>query len=418
MGTVLSSVYKKIGRNARVLIVTEFLVSVPMRWVFFYRPMFLSIVIGLSSIEIGFLITMCNAFSSFMPILGGYLADRFGKKIILMLFDSVCSLASLIMWMVSQNIWHVVLAYVIESCISTVVAVWECLLIEDTNHEFRSIIYGSILAIWTFGSLTTPIAGYIIGVYGLNLGCRLLFLITFCSLIPYIIIRQIYLQEPKIERKITVDNPFSGIKGYLSLLSIVKRNPVILALFAIIMVAGFYNSSSAYFSLYLIHENGLGLSENVASLIPFASSIVSLMLSMTVVSRLRSRDDYLKALILGYSLGALAIFLLMSPQRGFLPIALLSAALLGFYSTAAYSVSRTFLVNQIDSVDDRAKAKTLSLVITLSSLVNLLTPTINGYLFSINPKTPFIIIFATLLASTIILLTLMLNLKSQSTSKN
>jgi len=406
LNIMLRKVYRKVGGNAKVLIATEPLWSIPMNWVFFYRPMFLSIIIGLSSTEIGLLITIFNSLASIMPILGGYLADRFGRKIVLMLFDSVCSLLSLIIWVFSRNIWHVFLAYIIESCVSTIYSVWECLLVEDTHSEYRSIIYGSISVMWTIGSLMTPIGGYIIGLYGLDHGCRILFLLAFCSLIPVFIIRQIYLKEPKITSRFSRENPFSGIKGYLHLLSIVKGNRAILVALVIIIVAGFYSSSYAYFSLYLIHGGGLGLSENTASLIPFASSIVSLTLSMTVVPRLRSRDDYLEALILGHGLGALAILLLISSPIGFLPTALLSASLLGFYSTVAYSVSRTFFVNQIDSVDDRAKAKTLSLSVTLSSLINLLTPTINGYLFGLNPKTPFIIIFAALSASTLILLAL------------
>lgn len=411
---MLNRVYRKIGKNARVLIATEPLWSIPMNWVFFYRPMFLSIVIGLSSTEIGLLITIFNSLASIMPILGGYLADKFGRKIVLMLFDSVCWLTSLIIWAFSRNIWHVVLAYIIESCVSTIYSVWECLLVEDTDHEFRSIIYGSISAIWTIGSLMTPVAGYIIGIYGLDAGCRTLFMLAFFSLIPAFIIRQIYLQEPNLTWRFTRESPFSGIKGYLRSLSIVRRDRAILVMLIIIIVAGFYSSSYAYFSLYLIHEDGLGLNENIASLIPFASSIVSLTLSMTVVSKLRSRDDCLKTLILGHGLGALAIFLFINSPKRFLPLAMLSAALLGFYSISAFSVSRTFLVNQIDSVDDRAKAKTLSLSVTLSSLVNLSTPTIIGYLFGLNPKIPFMMIFAALSASTLILSALLFTLEHRA----
>ncbi|MCX8171242.1 MAG: MFS transporter [Candidatus Bathyarchaeota archaeon] len=409
--TMLRGVYRKVGKNAKVLIATEPLWSIPMSWIFFYRPMFLSIVIGLSSTEIGLLITVFNSFASVMPVIGGYLADRFGRKIVLMLFDSTCWLTSLTIWIFSRNIWHVVLAYIIESCVSTIYSVWECLLVEDTDNEFRSIIYGSLSAIWTIGSLMTPIAGHIIRLYGLDSGCRILFLLALSSLIPAFIVRQIYLQEPNPTWRFTRENPFSGIKGYLRSLSMVRRNRAILVALIIIIVAGFYSSSYAYFSLYLIHEGGLGLSESVASLIPFASSTISLILSVTVVPKLRSRNDYLKALILGHGLGALAILLLINSPKGFLLLALLSAALLGFYSTAAFSVSRTFLVNQVDSVDNRAKAKTLSLSVTLSSLVNLLTPTVVGYLFSLSPKIPFTIILIAFSASALLLSTLILTLK-------
>lgn len=407
---MLTKIYKNVGRNAKTLILTEPLWSIPMSWIFFYRPMFMSIVIGLLSVEIGVLITVFNLLTSVMPLLGGYLADRFGRKRVFMLFDSVCWLTSLIIWAVSRNIWHILLAYIIEGCASTIYSIWECLLVEDTKLEFRSFIYGSVSAIWTIGSLTTPIAGYIIGLYGLNMGCRLLFLLAFCALVPAYIIRQIYLREPEIVRKVKRDSPFSGVKGYLNSLSIVKRSRIILTLLIIIVMAGFFNSSYAYFSLYLIHNEGLGLSENVASLIPSVSSIVSLMLSLIVVPRLKSSGDYLKTLVSGYSLGSLAIFLLINSPRGSLYTALLSGALLGFYSTVAFSVSRTFLANQIDAIDSRARAKILSVTITLSSLINLPTPTIVGYLFSLNPKIPFIVILATFLTS---LLTLICSFKSK-----
>ncbi|MEM1569901.1 MAG: MFS transporter [Candidatus Bathyarchaeia archaeon] len=269
------------------------------------------------------------------------------------------------------------------------------------RHEFRSLIYGSISAMWTIGSLTTPIAGYIIGFYGLNIGCRIIFLLALCALVPAFIVRQIYLQEPELGRRVMSDRSFSSIKGYLNSLSVVRRSRIILALLIIIIIAGFYNSSYAYFSLYLVHEDGIGLSEDVASLIPSVSSMISLIFSLTVVSRLKSRDSYLKTLILGYGL---ALLILINSRKGFLPTTLLVAALLGFCSTVAFSVSRTFLSNQIDTADSRARAKILSISITLSSLINLPTPTLVGYLFSLNPRTPFIIILANFLTSMLILI--------------
>ena len=404
MRAKLMKIYGKVGRNAKVLITTEPLWSIPMNWIFFYRSIFLSVVIGLSSVEIGLLLTVFNIFSSFLPLFGGYLADRFGRKRVFMLFDSVCWLSSLAMWMISRNIWHALLAYIIESAASIIYSVWECLLVEDTKLEFRSLVYGSISAIYRLGSLTMPIAGYIIGFYGLDLGCRILFGLAFCAMVPMFIIRQIYLREPEIGQIVRRDKVFSGFRGYLSSLSLIKRDPIILALLLILIMVGFYNSSYAYFPLYLVDEGGLGLDKETASFIPSVSSAVSLLLFLLVVPRLRSKSSYFKALILGYSLGSLAIFILANSPRGAMFLALLSALLLGFYYVVTFSVSRTFLMNQIDFIDSRARAKILSIVVTLSSLVNLPTPTIIGYLFSLNPKLFLIIILATFLTSLLILL--------------
>lgn len=401
---MLGEIYKRVGRNARVLIATEPFWSIPMSWVFFYRPMFLSIVIGLSSIEIGMLISIFNLLMIFLPLLGGYLADRFGRKRVLMLFDSICWLSSLLMWMVSRNIWHVLLAYIIEGCVSVIYSVWECLLVEDTRVEFRSFIYGSISAIYTIGSLATPIAGYIIRLYGLDVGMRILFALAFCSLVPMFAIRQAYLREPELSRRIMMDKVFSGFRGYMSSLSLMGRSHMIIALLLTIIVAGFFNSSYAYFSLYLIHREGFGLSEDVASLVPFVSALVSLMLSLFIVPRLRSGDDYLKALVLGYGLGSLGILLLICSPSGLLTVALFSALLLGFYFAVAFSVSRAFLANQIDTIDARARAKILSMSVTLSSLVNLPTPTLAGYLFNLSPKATFTAIIITFVISILILI--------------
>ncbi|MBS7634251.1 MFS transporter [Candidatus Bathyarchaeota archaeon] len=403
---------RRLGRNAKVLILTEPFWSIPVNWIFFYRPIFLSSAIKLSALEIGFLMTIFNSSLIIFPLLGGYMADRFGRKRVFMLFDSICWLSSLAIWVISRNVWHALLAYIIEGCASIVYSVWECLLVEDTEPKFRSFIYGSISAIFTTGSLTTPIAGYIIGTYGPDAGCRMLFTLAFCSLVIMYVVRQIYLREPEIGRKLMEDKTFSGFKGYLDSLLLAKRDRAILTMLLINIMIGFYNSSSAYVTLYLVNEKGLGLSEEAASIFPFSASIVSLMMALIVVPRLRSRSGCLKTLISGYSLGSLAMLLFITLPGRSLITALLSGLMLGVYLSVAFSVSRTFLANQIDVVDSRARAKILSIAVTLSSLINLPTPTVMGYLFSLNPKLPFFAILGIFIASIMLLTSLIILLKN------
>jgi len=398
------------GRNARVLILTEPLWSISMSWVFFYRPIFLRESIKLSEIQIGLLFTVATLFSTVSPLAGGYLADRFGRKKVFMLFDSLGWLSSLAVWAITRNIWLALAAYVLEGVATVIYSVWECLLVEDTNPEHRASIYGYVSAIYNVGALSTPVAGYLVGSYGVDLGCRILFVFAFISLMPMFVIRQLYLRETEIGHQIMKERSFAGLKGYLSSLSMIKGNRTIAALLVISVIGNFYYAATSYLPLYLIDERGLDLSEEVASLIPAVSSISALVIASTIVPKLTSRNDYVKALASGYGLGCLAILLLSFSPKGSLPSALVAGVILGVYSATAFSVSRTFLTNEIEAADNRARAKILSITVTLSALLNLPTPTLAGYLFSLEPKLPFIAVSSALLIS---LATLLLAVKKE-----
>jgi MFS family permease len=151
-----------------------------MSWVFFYRPIFLNQVIGLTEVQIGFLSAVLTFSTIVSPLVGGYLDDRFGRKRVLMMFDTTSWLSSLTVWFWTQNILYAFVAYVLEGLVSVIYSVWECLLVEDTAPENRSSIYGTISAIYSVGSLSTPVAGYIVGLYGIDVGTRMLFLLYPC----------------------------------------------------------------------------------------------------------------------------------------------------------------------------------------------------------------------------------------------
>jgi len=44
------------------------------------------------------------------------------------------------------------------------------MLVEDITPRYGAGIFGVIAAIYNIGSISTPIAGYIIGLYGIDLG--------------------------------------------------------------------------------------------------------------------------------------------------------------------------------------------------------------------------------------------------------
>jgi len=392
------------GRNARVLVLTEPFWSLPMSWIYFYRTIFLSQSIGLSEVQIGLLATVYTFLSTIAPLAGGYLADRFGRKKTLMLFDSVGFLSALTVWFITKDIWFALIAYLLEGLPAVIFSVWECLLVEDTAPKYRASIYGYVSAIYNVGALSTPIAGYLVGLYGVDIGYRTLCAVAFALLVPMFMIRVMLLRETEIGHQIMEEKTFSGFGGYAASLSIIRRNRVMAALLFVSISGSFYYAVARYMPLYLVDAKGIGLSSELASLVPSISSISALMIVSFVVPRLSSKGDYVGALVSGQALGCMSMLLLSFSPTGSLPFVLASGAVLGVFNATAFSVSRTFLTNEIEAVDNRARAKILSITITLSSLLNLPAPILAGYLYSLNPKLPFLAMSSVLVISLAILL--------------
>jgi len=362
-----------------------------MNWIYFYRPIFLKEAINLSEVQIGLLSTIITLASIIFPIIGGYLADRFGRKVTLMLFDTLAWIPSLTIWILTHDLWFTLAAYILEGLSCVIYSVWDCLLVEDTCPEGRSGIYGCISFIYNMGTFSTPIAGYLIGMLGVDSGTRLLFAIALTSIMIMLGIRQVYLRETEIGYQIMKEKKIAGLRGYLASLRIIRRSRVISALLLSSAVSSFYYSVSIFIPLLLISKNGLGLSEELASWMPLAISISALTLNLLVVPKLKSRSGYSKTLILSHLFGSVSLVLLAWAPKGNLYPVFLSGILLGIYQSSVSSVFRTFLTNEIEIIEPKARAKILSVTITFSSLVSLPIPTLTGYLFSLDPRFPFIL---------------------------
>jgi MFS family permease len=376
--------FKNWGRNAKVLVATEPLWSIPMSWIFFYRSIFLREAVILTEVEIGILSSIYTAIASIFPLLGGYLADKFGRKRVFMILDSLTWLSALTIWLITRDIVYALIAYILEGFTSIVYPIWECLLVEDTEPKYRSGIYAYVSTAYTIGSMTTPIAGYIITIKGVDLGCRILFILAIVSLSAMYIVRWVYLRETEVGYRLMKEKTLSSFKGYGEVLKAVACERILLALILLSIINSAYYNSVLYTPLYLVDSRGVGLTKGEASILPFCSSITSLPLLSIIVPRISSRIGYTRALFAGYLSGLAATVVLLLSRNTYGVIA--TGILLGLYSAVGYSISRTFLTNEVESVDNRYRAKVLSVTSTLSSMINLATPAAVGYIYSLHPK--------------------------------
>jgi MFS family permease len=386
------------GHNSKVLALTEIFWSLPMSWVYFYRPIFLRN-LGLTNVEIGLIFSTLSFYNVVLPFFGSILASKLGKKRAFMLCDSVGWTLALINWIISKSFIHVMIAISFEGLIWTTASVWETLLVEDTKPEFRASVYSFVSLMYTIGSLATPVAGILIGLFGVDFGNRILLSIALLSLIIMFILRWTLLHEGKErlnnERGMKVH---ANLKEYEKAIQMILHSkPLLIILITSILGSVYYIATSDYLPLFLVDEKGLNLTASLASVIPLLSSSVTLLLLLFYVSKLRNKEQHLLALTIGYASGFVSYFLLVTFTRNSLFVAFLFSIFNGLYSSVSFSVSRTFLNNEIDEIDSDARISILSIVAISTNMANVLTPMLLGFLYSLDPRFPFFLVVIAML---------------------
>ncbi|NHV06654.1 MAG: MFS transporter [Thaumarchaeota archaeon] len=401
IGKTLSKVKEVIstwGHNSKVLALTEIFWSLPMSWVYFYRPIFLRN-LGLTNVEIGLIFSTLSFYNVVLPFFGSILASKLGKKRAFMLCDSVGWTLALINWIISKSFIHVMIAISFEGLIWTTASVWETLLVEDTKPEFRASVYSFVSLMYTIGSLATPVAGILIGLFGVDFGNRILLSIALLSLIIMFILRWTLLHEGKErlnnERGMKVH---ANLKEYEKAIQMILHSkPLLIILITSILGSVYYIATSDYLPLFLVDEKGLNLTASLASVIPLLSSSITLLLLLFYVSKLRNKEQHLLALTIGYASGFVSYFLLVTFTRNSLFVAFLFSIFNGLYSSVSFSVSRTFLNNEIDEIDSDARISILSIVAISTNMANVLTPMLLGFLYSLDPRFPFFLVVIAML---------------------
>jgi len=388
------------GTNAKVLVLTEVLWGIPMSWVFFYQVIFMR-ALGMDEVLIGFAAMLPLIFQIFLPVLGGCLADRFGRKRTLMLFDSVGWIGAMTLWSVAGKPWQIIAAACFHGLSTTIYGVWETLLVEDTEPSYRVGIYSLIQLIYIFGGILTPIAGILVSLYGVEHGCRYIFLIGLATTTVVLVVYQMYLRESAIGKMLASSErrDLAGFEGYVETGKIVTRHGKLLILFVLTIVGSIQVPLLNTFKpLYLSDPKALALDESIVSIVPMASSIPSLIALFLIVPKLK-HAHMRKALLFSYICGFLGLIALLIAPRGSLNLAILSAILDSARFVAIFSILRVFFANTIDEINPLARAKIMSLITTFSALASWPAPLIGGYLYAASPTLPFVLVATLLILS-------------------
>jgi len=386
------------GRNARILVITEIL-NVPMSWIFFYRTIFMRN-LGMGEVFIGYAVMLPTLLQMLLPMLGGYFADRFGRKRVYLLFD-VGWIASMAIWFIATEPWHIILALLLQGLTTTTFSIWEILLIEDTEPQYRAGIYSFIQSNYIFRGLLTPVAGTLVFLYGVDQGCRYMFLLTLITMTVAFIVRLAYLRESELGKTIvSLERDGSARpRGNVETSRMIFKHKSLLILLVLSVLGDMtLPLITTYQPLYLSDSRALALNESVISVIPMASSIPGLIALSFLIPRLKQKHIR-KALLVGYVCGISGSVILITAPPGALTLAIFSSVLDSARSIAIFSILKALLINTIDEIDPFAKAKIMSLVTMCSAFASWPAPVIGGYLYAASPAWPFILIILLLIGS-------------------
>ncbi|MEK6645210.1 MAG: MFS transporter [Candidatus Firestonebacteria bacterium] len=373
--------FKAVQGNTKILLITGVFYTIPMVWFATYLPLYM---IALIPQIIGL-------------ILGGHLVDIWGRKKVLVLFNTICWITSCSILLLSQNLWAVLIAMCLLGFTSIVIPGWNCLFVENTVVEKRPLLF-SIAQISFVGSgLFMPIAGIIVKKFGILFGCRILFGIIILFVLFAFIIRQKNLVETKMQILEKISKP-NFVKEYIVIIKKVFLDTN-LTFFLIIQTITLFTTLAwnTYFPIYITDEKGIGIDKATISILPFIFSglFVSMALLMPqfdIEKQLRNR------LLYGMRFIALSsILLLLSPSHTMVLLFILTF-ILGLGTILFIPVINAYGAN---IMKDNERAKISAVILILATLFSILAVPVAGKLYEINPKLTFLFIvslqFATIL---------------------
>ncbi|NLV91050.1 MAG: MFS transporter [Firmicutes bacterium] len=378
--------------NVKFLLATEPLFGIPVNWTRTYASLFMA-ALGMSGTQIGAVASLTMVTQMLVAPLGGYVADRFGRKKILITFDTIAWIIPTFLWMIAQNPWYFVAAAILNGMSMIIGPSWNCLLVEDTAPHRRATVFAALQLVLLGAGLFSPVAGWIVQGYSVVMGARIIYGLTLISVTIMVIARHYRVTETSVGRSRIQEmrnSKFSDVfANYREIFAMGVKNRNLVYLFFLYTINFAYNTLwHTYSALYMTAERGLQLTPAVVSIWPTFSSLVMILALLLIVPKVKP-EKLPQWLILSSSLlcGGMGIFIL-SPAQSY-PVLAVAAVLIACGMALINPVRDTFIANVID---DRARAVLLSGMNSLSMLLIIPITPLAGWLFEINPRFPILVL--------------------------
>ena len=392
--TLPQRLFPSVQGNSRVIVFTEGACAVPYQWLGTYLPLYM-VALGVGKVELGLLASLLSAVQLLSTLIGGYMADRFGRKRVLVVGDIIAWGIPLTLFAIARNPWYFWVGNAINGWVYVVVPSFQCLFVEDVAPEDRPAVFSALQLLSALASLFSPLAGLMVARLGIIGAGRIIAGLTAMSAVGTAVFRQFTLRETTIgQARISAHARSSRrevLREYLKTLQSMGRSPAIRSFLTVRILDAFSAAMwGTYAALYLTDAAGLGLAKATVSLLPFIAAIATIAILLVGFRALTARRS-LDNLIAGQMLWLAAALCFAASPAGTLVFVLLYAV---FQAIARALIQPAIESHWANIVGEWERAQVFAVSSALSSLCVLPAGLIAGGLYVLWPRAPFLLAIA------------------------
>ena len=342
--------------------------------------------LGAAPFQIGLLVAYGTGVTALALLVGGYIADVWGRRRVVVIFSWV-SVASAFVYCVIGSPILILVPLTLASVASFYTPAFNSIMMDSIEPEDRIRGFAVFSAINTIPSTFAPtIGGILINHFGTNPGLRLCYLSSGMFGIVAVGLRSIKLSETYVVTRPTAKSFAAHLRdSFVDGIGAIRQSGgVVRRLLIYVTLAGIGTGfTSPYVSIYVVNYLGINaLSYSVVVDLAGAATVILLFSVVFLIRRLGSKKSILLASV------AAPLSNVMFTQAKTMD-ELFEWGVTGAVSTALQSPSLSTI--QAEAIEQRNRGKVLAMFSILPTLVALPTQVFAGYLYSaLSPVVPFV----------------------------
>jgi len=332
---------------------------------------------------VGLLATIQNTSRILFQLPGGVLADRIGRKRVIVYGTSLRVVAALILF--TARSWIQVAPGIILNAVASLYSpAFNALIAESLPEDRRGVAFGAYRMMTSIPRVFMPlISGYYLDILGIGRGVRLGLLMFSLAVFTAALLRGLLLMETLHEGE------RRGGSGFRESLEALKRGRTLLAMLAVSVVSGFaMRMTWAFLSVYAYYIIGLSTTQyGLLQTIAMGLSTPLYLLSGVIADRFGRVPCILIARGLG-PMDSLSLLLLRDYRHLIAAYAIIGVAGGlggGRLRGGGFMGGPAWQALIADLVPPRNRGKVMGAMATITGIAALPAPYIGGYLYDLNP---------------------------------